>query len=141
VEAKAKEYGTKANASRAATVQKAYIDSAAKTQPVLKALADSSKGLIDSALKYNDLMQKLPAKVSFTEFTPTEASVTLGGTITNNSDAEKSFTVKFEFVDKTGAVAASQTVNVGPVPAHQSAAFKTTAAAPSVVAFRYAPLG
>src|SRR5262245_31160113 len=140
-EAKAKAYGQRANAPRAAAgVVKANIDSAAKLNPVIKAYQDSSAKLVDSALKYNDVMQKLPAKVAFTEFTPTDAKPTLGGTVTNNTDAQRSFSFKVEFIDKSGKVIGSQDVSVGPVAPQKSATFSATATGAGIVAFRYNPI-
>jgi tetratricopeptide (TPR) repeat protein len=140
-EAKAKTYGQRANAPRtSAAVQKANIDSAAKITPVIKAYQDSSAKLVDSALKYNDVMQKLPAKVAFTEFTPTDAKTTLGGTVTNNTDAQRSFSFKVEFIDKSGKVIGSQDVSVGPVEPKKSATFSATATGAGIVAFRYNPI-
>jgi tetratricopeptide (TPR) repeat protein len=136
----AKVYGQKANTTKAAAVQKAYIDSAAKMTPIIRAYADSAAKVVDSAVKYTDLTNKLPAKVSFNEFTPTDTKTTLAGSVTNNSDAEKSYTLKIEFVDKSGNVVAKADVPVGPVKAHGSAAFSATGNAPGIVAFRYAPL-
>ena len=140
-EDKAKVYGQRANAPRAsAAVVKANIDSAAKLNPVIKAYQDSSAKLVDSALKYNDLMQKLPARVAFSEFTPTDAKTTLGGTVTNNTAAARSFTFKIEFIDKSGNVVGSQDVNVGPVQPQKSASFTATATGAGIVAFRYNPI-
>jgi predicted Zn-dependent protease len=140
-ENKAKVYGQRANAPRAsAAAVKANIDSAAKLNPVIKAYQDSSAKLVDSALKYNDVMQKLPAKVVFTEFTPSDAKTTLGGTITNNTDAARSFSFKVEFIDKSGNVIGSQDVSTGPVQPQKSAAFTATATGAGIVAFRYNPI-
>ncbi|HEY9228508.1 MAG TPA: tetratricopeptide repeat protein [Gemmatimonadaceae bacterium] len=141
LEGKSKAYGQKANAPRVtAAVQKANIDSAARLAPVIKAYTDSSARLVDSAVKYNEMMTKLPAKVSFSEFTPTEAKTTLGGTITNNTEAARSFTFKVEFVDKTGAVVNTQDVTVGPVQPQKSATFSATGTGAGIIAFRYTPI-
>jgi tetratricopeptide (TPR) repeat protein len=136
----AKVYGQKANNLTSAAAKKVYIDSAAKMTPIIKAYGDSAKPITDSAVKYNELMNKLPAKVSFTEFTPTETKTTLAGSVVNNTDAEKTFTLKIEFVDKAGNVVAKADVPVGPVKPKGSASFSATGTAPGIVAFRYAPL-
>jgi tetratricopeptide (TPR) repeat protein len=136
----AKVYGQKANSARSPAVQKAYIDSAAKMTPLIKAYTDSSAKVVDSAVKYNDMPSKLAARVSFNEFTPTETKTTIGGTVYNNTDADKSFTLKIEFVDKAGAVVSTAEVPVGPVKAKGSAPFTATGNGAGIVAFRYAPL-
>ena len=139
-EAKAKVYGQRANSSKSARVMKANIDSAAKINPVIKALTDSSAKLIDSALKYQAVMEKLPAKVAFTEFSPSDGKTTIGGTLTNQTDAARSFTFKIEFLDKGGNVVTSQDVSVASVAPHASANFSAAGTGAGIVAFRYAPI-
>ncbi|MEO7086084.1 MAG: hypothetical protein ABI442_19930 [Gemmatimonadaceae bacterium] len=140
-DARAKVYGQRANAPRvSASVLKANIDSAAKVTPIIKAYADSSRTAVDSAIKYNDAMTKLPARVTFNEFTSTDAKTTIGGSISNLTDAAKSFVLKLQFVDKSGNVVASQDVNVGPVAPHSAGTFTATAVGAGIVAFKYAPL-
>jgi tetratricopeptide (TPR) repeat protein len=141
LEAKSKAYGQKANAPRAAAaVVKANIDSAARLNPAIKAYTDSSAMLVDSAVKYNEVMMKLPARVAFTEFTPADGKTTLGGTVTNQTDAPRSFTFKLEFVDKSGAVVGTQDVSVGPVEPQKSAPFTATATGAGIISFRYNPI-
>jgi tetratricopeptide (TPR) repeat protein len=132
--------GKIANTSKNAAAVKAAINAAAKLDKPIKAYADSGKVMVDSALKYNDLMMKMPAKVTFSEFTAGDAKTTLGGTIMNQTDAAKSFTMKIDFLDKSGNVVNTQTVNVGPIEAHRSAPFKAEGVGAGIVAFRYAPL-
>jgi tetratricopeptide (TPR) repeat protein len=132
-------YGQKANAAKVAATQRAYIDSAARLTPVMKAYSDSAARAVDSALKYNGLMTSLPTRVTFNEFTATDAKTTLSGTIANNTDAAKSFTFKIEFVDKGGNVVGTQDVTVTGVAPRASKSFTATIAAPGVVAFRYSP--
>jgi tetratricopeptide (TPR) repeat protein len=140
-EAKAKLYGQRANAPRvAAAVVKANIDSAARINPVIKAYSDSAAKAVDSALKYNDMMTKLPAKVTFTEFTPTDAKTTIGGSVMNQTDAARSFNLKIEFIDKAGNVVATQDVAVGPVQPKAATSFTATGSGAGIVAFRYGPI-
>jgi tetratricopeptide (TPR) repeat protein len=141
VDSTQKAYGQKANTVKNAKVVSAYVDSAARNNKVLIAYQDSSRVTVDSALKYNDVMQKLPARVAFTEFTPTDAKASLGGSITNQSDAARSFSVKIEFLDKTGKVVATQDVSVGPVQPKASGTFSVTGTGAGIVAFRYPPIG
>jgi tetratricopeptide (TPR) repeat protein len=136
-----KVYGARANNPRSSAAAKsAAIDSAARNNKVVLAYQDTSRTMVDSALKYNDVMQKMPARVSFNEFTPTDAKATLGGNIANMSDAARSFTVKIEFLDKSGKVVTTQDVNVGPVQPKSGAPFSVTGAGAGIVAFRYAPI-
>lgn len=138
----AKALGKRANTPGVkAAAMKAIIDSAAKMNAFITAYADSTKVSVDSALKYNDVQMKLPARVSFTEFTPTDTKTTIGGSVANLSDQSKTFTLKIEFVDKSGTVVATQEVPVGPVEAHKSMSFTATGTGAGIVAFRYAPIG
>ena len=135
-----KMYGQRANASKVAAVVKANVDSAARNNAIIKAYSDSSARAIDSALKYNDMMMKLPARVTFSEFTPTDAKTSIGGTVLNQTDAARSFSLKIEFIDKSGKVVATQDVAVGPVAPHASANFSATGTGAGIVAFRYGPI-
>jgi predicted Zn-dependent protease len=140
-EAKAKVYGDRANKSKSAAVVKANIDSAGRTAPFIKAYADSSKSAIDSALKFQAMMGSLPARVTFTEFTTaSDGKTTIGGSVTNQSDAAKTYTIKLEFIDKAGNAVTTQDVSVGPVAPHERANFKATGTGTGIVAFRYSPL-
>jgi len=140
LEAKARAYGQRANTAKSAAVVKAAVDSAAKLNPLIKVYQDSTKQAVDSAIKYQTAMTSLPAKIVFTEFTPSDAKTTIGGTVSNQTDAAKSFNLKIEFIDKAGTVVATQTVPVGPVQPHQSATFTTSATGAGIIAFRYAPI-
>ena len=140
LEAKARALGQRANTSKSSAAIKAAVDSAARLNTPIKAYSDTTRMLVDSALKYNNLMMGLPAKVSFTEFTPSDTKATIGGTVVNQTDAARSFDLKIEFLDKSGNVVATQDVNVGPVPPHSSSNFSTSAAAPGGIAFRYGPI-
>lgn len=138
LEEKSKAHGQRANAPRAtAAAVKANIDSAARLAPAIKAYSDSSARLVDSSVKYAELMQKLPVRVTFTEFTPGEAKTTLGGSVSNQTEAACSYAFKVEFVDKNGTAVGSQDVTVGPVAAQKSAAFTASTTGAGIVAFRY----
>lgn len=137
----AKALGKRASDSKVrASAQKAAIDSAARIQKLINAYSDSAKTILDSALKYNNMMTSLPAKVTFNEFTPGEGKVTLGGSLTNETDAARAFTLKVDFLDKSGAVVNSQTVDVGSVESKRAKAFKVEGTGAGIVAFRYAPI-
>jgi tetratricopeptide (TPR) repeat protein len=137
LEAKAREYGQKANSAKAASVQRAYIDSSAKISPVIKAYADSAKALVDSVLKYNGRANDSPIRVSFTEFTPSDTAATIGGTVANQGDATKSYTLKITFVDKAGAAVSTADVAVGPVDSKKSMKFAAKGSGAGIVAFKY----
>lgn len=120
--------------------QKAAIDSAARVQKLINAYGDSSKVMLDSALKYQTMMTSVPARVQFNEFTPGDNKVTLGGQVTNQTEAARSFTLKIDFLDKGGNVVSSQTVDVPAVDPKRSKPFKAEGTGAGIVAFRYAPI-
>jgi hypothetical protein len=79
-------------------------------------------------------------KVTVTDFIRTDKETTIGGTIENRSATPKSYTLSMEFLDKSGAVVASQDVPVGPVAAKATQKFKVTVPKGGVYGFRYKPL-
>jgi hypothetical protein len=123
-----------------AAARKAAIDSAARVQKLINAYSDSSKITLDSALKYQTTMTSLPARVTFNEFTPSEDKVTLGGSVTNQTEAARPFTLKVDFLDKSGNVVSSQTVQVESVDPKASKSFKVDGTGAGIIAFRYAPI-
>lgn len=138
-----KALGRRANSGAAkGAALKAVIDSVPKVTKIVNAYADSAKINVDSALKYNTMMTSLPARVAFTEFTPAAdgSKVTLGGTISNQTDAARPFTLKIDFVDKAGNVVSSQTVEVPSIDPKRSKPFKAEGTGAGIVAFRYAPI-
>ena len=128
-----RDFGKRANATTNAAKKKALIDSA-------KVSGDSIKVITDLALKYNVMADSLPVKVTFSEFTPNEDKATIAGSITNNTSASKSYTIKVDFLDKDGKVVTSQQASVGPVNGKASGRFNLTATGKGIAAFRYAPL-
>lgn len=111
---------------------------AAKNPALEKALADSARMTIDSALKFNAIIRdSLPALVAFKTFTPGQPTVELSGDVTNQTDKATTFSIKVDFLDKSGAVVQSQTATVGPVPAKTAAPFSVKGAGASIIAFRY----
>jgi tetratricopeptide (TPR) repeat protein len=92
----------------------------------------------DSTVKYYERSEKLSVNMTFSEFTTGESKSTLTGTIENKADAEKSYTLRFEFLDRAGNAVGTKEVAVGPVAPKAKGRFTTTIEAPNVAAFRYA---
>jgi tetratricopeptide (TPR) repeat protein len=130
---KIKSYNALAKKAKLPKAVKAYEDSA-------RFYFDSAKSVADSALKYNNIAEGFPVKVSFNEFSTTDDKSTLGGTVSNNSDQTQTYSVKVDFLDASGKTISSQTATVGPVAAGQSGRFSVTASGAGIAAFRYAPL-
>jgi tetratricopeptide (TPR) repeat protein len=108
--------------------QRAETDAAKK-----KAYADSTL----AALKVRD---ELSPRVEITRSSRDGNNFVLDGTVTNGSDKEQSWTIKFELLDEKGAVVGTREVPVGPIGAGSGAPFSVRVEAPKAVAFRYAQL-
>ena len=118
----------------------------------------------DSTLTWFNRGNKLPVEVLFTEFSPSEKQVVLGGTVTDRrdrSDADtpvpagakgakakaakptaktygpKAFTLNFAALDKSGAVVGSQSITTEPLTPGKVAKFAVTVPAANVAAYRY----
>ena len=119
--------------SKSPKVKQILTDSASLT-------TDSNRVYTDLALKANSAADSMPVLVTFSQFSNVDNAVTLTGSIENKTDASKTYTMKVDFLDKTGAVVVSQTATVGPVASKASGRFSVTATAPGIMAFKYAPL-
>jgi hypothetical protein len=95
------------------------------------------KSYNDSTVKYYTRSEQLPVNITFSEFTTGETKSTLAGTIENKADAEKSYKLNVEFLDRTGNVVGTKEVPVGPVPAKGKTRFTTTIEGRNIAAFRY----
>lgn len=115
------------------------------------------KAYTDSLVKYNNLSQNLPHKVTFTEFTRGTNRVVLGLNVETvrqqggatrpaaragaaarpAAGAAKSYTIRVDFLDAQGAVVDTQTTQVGPVAPGETKPARIESAKSGVVAFRY----
>ena len=102
--------------------------------------AKAKRALTDSVVAYMQKAEALPGKVTFSRFSMDGAKRTLVGSVHNTGKAQKSFTVKIEFLDKAGNVVATEERSVGPLAPNASAEFTVTAENPAILAYRYAPL-
>jgi tetratricopeptide (TPR) repeat protein len=119
--------------AKSAKLKKQLTDSAALT-------TDSNSVYTDLAVKANARADSMPVNVAFTEFSNVKDTVTLAGTITNNTPNEQTYNIKLEFLNTSGDVVASQTQTVGPVAGKATGHFTATVTAPGVAAFKYEPL-
>jgi hypothetical protein len=96
---------------------------------------------IDSLTAYFTKFNEAKVKVSFSLFSHDGGTHTLGGSVDNNTDQEKSYILKFEFLDAAGTVLDKKDVPVENVPAKGSKSFRVQLTEkPGVIGFRYAPL-
>jgi tetratricopeptide (TPR) repeat protein len=97
----------------------------------------AKRAATESAVKYYQEGEALPANVVFTEWTNGDEKSTLAGTIQNRGKTAKSFTMNVDFLDKAGAVVTSRTVTVADVAPNATGSFSVTIEAPNVLAYRY----
>lgn len=131
--ARAKELNARGKSIKLASQMKVVNDS-------IRMFNELGRAAVDSALKYNDLPDKMPLKVTFTEFTPGDDKAVIAGTITNNTDAAKPYTISIDFLDKNGNVVTSQEATIAAVAPKSSGRFNLTAPGKGITAFRYKKL-
>lgn len=119
-----------------AKIAKAAAEKKPDTDPAVK----HYKMVNDSLLHYFNKYQNATTRVSFNLWAHDEDKHTLAGTVENLGEAEKPYTLKFEFLDAKGGVVASKDAEVGAVAAKGTKAFKLEVEGAGVIAFRYAPL-
>jgi tetratricopeptide (TPR) repeat protein len=107
-----------------------------------KAASPQQKAYTDSLLRYKDKADKLPVRVTFTQFTRGAEQTTLSATIENLTSATpKSYTLSVEFLDAAGNVVATQTATTAaPVEKGKSAPITVTVPKGGIMGFRYAPI-
>ena len=94
----------------------------------------------DSLLHYYEKFQNAKVKVTFNLFSHDEGRHVLAGSVENRGDEEKSYTLKFEFLDANGQVLDTRDVAVEGVRGKGSKSFRVELTdKPGVAAFRYSP--
>jgi hypothetical protein len=117
----------------------------------------------DSTLTWYNRGNKLPVEITFNEFSPSDKQLVMAGTVVDRRDKidapesatrpvkgkagvkpagasklpPKAVTLKFEALDKSGAVIGTQTVITEPLSPGKSAKFSVTVPAANAVAYRY----
>ena len=104
--------------------------------------AKTQKMYNDSLIYWNNKSEKLPVKVTFTEFSRNADGTTLAGEIENRSTTAKTYTMSVDFLGQDGGVLFTETASVGPVSPKQKKEFKIHNAKQDVkvVGYRYKPL-
>ena len=99
--------------------------------------------LTDTLVKAFEKYQKLPTVVTFKSFIHNGTTHTVVGYVENRdttTKAPKNYVIPFEFLDGTGKVIATQTVNVGPVAPKEKKEFTVKVDQSGIVSYRYASL-
>jgi tetratricopeptide (TPR) repeat protein len=105
----------------------------------LEAQAWQLNSRTDSALHYVTLADSLlPVDVSVGMFAPQEQNASIGGLVTNfHEPASAPLSLIFEFLDASGKVVATQSLDVPAIPGGGNHAFQLQAIGAGVVAWRY----
>ena len=98
------------------------------------------KALVDSVAKYKTMSDSMPVRVADLRLQHAGETHTLTGTIENRSARPGNYVLKFQFLDSSGNVVASQDAPVS-VPAQGRRDVRVVVTKPGIVAFRYRPLG
>lgn len=107
---------------------------------VRAASATQRKALEDSVLAYVRRGDSLPVSVNVVAINHSGARHTVEGTVQNRGSQPGTYSIRFAFLNASGAVVASQQVQVGPVPPRGEMPFKAEVSQEGVVAFRYEPV-
>jgi hypothetical protein len=109
-------------------------------QGQVKAVTDpkQKKALTDSISKYVVASDKLPVRVSFSEFTHDGSKYTLSGTVENPDAKPKAASFVFKFIDKSGKVVTTDTTAVTLGPSEKKT-FTLNPDNAQIAAFRYDP--
>jgi hypothetical protein len=99
-----------------------------------------NKQYTDSLVFYSSKADKMPVKVSFTEFSRNADGTTLVGLIENKSTAQKTYSLNVDFLDRAGQVLFTEAASVGPVPPKGTKEFRIKSAKGGVAGFRYKPV-
>ena len=102
--------------------------------------AKLTKAYNDSLVTFNNKSEKMPVKVSFTEFSRNSEGTTLAGEIENRGTASKTYPLSLELLGSRGEVIYTETVSVGPVAAKASKEFRIKTDKTGVAGYRYKPL-
>ena len=136
---------TRLAGSKAAPTKGKTATKAASTPKLSQATQDSlfkvEQEFNAKAVAANEKREKLPFKVTLSDFSITDEKSTVAGTIQNASATDKEITMKVDFLDSAGRVIATKEAVVGNVAAGRSGRFSvTTTPGKDVAAFRYAPI-
>ena len=107
------------------------------TSPEAKAYVAAN----DSLLKYFKRMQEAPVKVTFNLWSHDGVKHTLAGSVANTTDAGKSYTLKFEFLDAMGAKVGEKDTIVDGVAPKGTKSFRVETDGAGIVAYRYTLVG
>ena len=98
------------------------------------------KWAIDSVQYWGELAEKMPQRLSFTDFERQANRTLLFGTVENKAATARAFTIEFEFLGKDGVVLQKAEATVPSVAPGATGNFKVDIPIGGVKGVRYAPL-
>jgi tetratricopeptide (TPR) repeat protein len=105
-----------------------------------KVAAKTQKTYNDSLVYWNNKSEKMPVRVSFTEFSRNSDGTTLAGEIENRGTVAKTYTMSVDFLGPKGEVLFTETATVGPVAPKAKKEFRLKNAKTGVAGYRYKPI-
>jgi hypothetical protein len=128
--------------SKTAPATKAAPAGPKMSQATQDSLFKIEQAYSDSAFKANDRKEKLPFRVTLSDFSTSDEKATIAGTVVNQGTAAKDgVKVKVDFLDAEGNVVQTKEQVLGTIPAGGSGRFNFVATpGKGIASFRYAPI-
>ena len=98
------------------------------------------KAMTDSVVKYSERSEKMPVRVTFTNFFRGQTETSLAGSIENRAAVAKNVVFAVEFIDKDGTVMGTGEARMDALASKASKEFKVTLPKGGVASFRYKPI-
>jgi tetratricopeptide (TPR) repeat protein len=102
--------------------------------------AKTQKTYNDSLVYWNTKSEKMPVRVTFTEFSRNSEGTTLAGEIENRGTTAKTYEMSVDFLGSNGEVLFTETATVGPVAPKAKKEFRIKNPKTGVAGYRYKPL-
>lgn len=121
--------------------QSTLTQAAAVWSAIYRAADEASKAKVqDSLIHYTTESRQASAYVRVNAFTPSATGAKIEGQVNNMTDAPKSYTIEFEFLNATGGVVSTATGSAPDAPAKTGKAFTVSGTGAGIVAWRYKPI-
>ena len=94
----------------------------------------------DSLVYFNNKSENATVKLQVNEFTRRPSETIISGSVENRGTSAKTYSLSFDFLDKSGNVVSTEAATVGPVAPKSKGTFKITTAKGGVYGYRYKPV-
>jgi tetratricopeptide (TPR) repeat protein len=102
--------------------------------------AKATKMYNDSLVYWNNKSEKMPVRLSVTEFSRNADGTTLAGTIENRGTTPKTYTLSIDFLGSKGETLFTETTTVGPIAPKGTKDFRIKNPKTGVAGYRYKPI-